>query len=80
MWLGTTKKIMSILAKQHQGIVVMREDNKVPEVIAKGEHFWHGSFSVDGKWMVSDTNWTDHGIHLIHVATKKYKVLCYPNS
>jgi hypothetical protein len=80
MWLGGTKRIMSNLEKEQQGIAVMAENYKEPELFANGEHYWHGSCSMDGKWMVSDTNWPDHGIHIINVATKKHKILCYPNS
>lgn len=80
MWVGSTKKIMSNLEKEYQGIAMMAEHDEAPELIADGEHYWHASCSMDGKWMVSDTNWPDHGIHLINVATRKSKVLCYPNS
>ncbi|MEK3723057.1 oligogalacturonate lyase family protein [Paenibacillus sp. FSL H8-0034] len=80
MWLGGTKRIMSNLEKEQQGIAIMAENYEEPELFVNGEHYWHGSCSMDGEWMVSDTNWPDHGIHLIHTATKKHKVLCYPNS
>lgn len=79
MWLGSTKKIMSNLTSDHRGIAVVGEGDEAPEMYA-GEHFWHGSCSMDGRWMVSDTNWPDHGIQLINVATKKYTTLCYSNS
>lgn len=80
MWVGSTKEIMSNLSGARQGIVVMKEGDAEEELIADGEHFWHGSSSLDGEWMVSDTNWPDHGIQLIHRRTKKYKTLCYSNS
>ncbi|MFE5320837.1 oligogalacturonate lyase family protein [Paenibacillus sp. NPDC056579] len=80
MWIGGTKRIMSNLEKELQGIAVMSEGDAAPEMYVHGEHYWHASSSMDGQWMVSDTNWPDHGIHLLNVATKKHKVLCYPNS
>lgn len=80
MWLGSTGRIMSNLSKERQGIVVLGEGDKEAEYIVNGEHFWHGSCSLDGNWMVSDTNWPDHGIQVINVATKKYKTLCYTGS
>ncbi|WP_028547395.1 PD40 domain-containing protein [Paenibacillus sp. UNC451MF] len=80
MWLGNTGKIMSNLEKQCHGIAVMGEGDEAPELIATGEHFWHAASSRDGQWMVSDTSWPDNGIQLIHVGTKKYATLCYPES
>lgn len=80
MWIAGTKRIMSNLEKDCRGIAVMSEKESEPEIYANGEHYWHGSCSMDGQWMVTDTNCPDHGIHLIHMATKKCKVLCYPDS
>lgn len=80
MWLGNTKKIMTNLEKQYNGIAIMGENDKEPEIIATGEHFWHAASSRDGQWIVSDTSWPDHGIQLLHVGTKKFKPLCYPES
>lgn len=80
MWIAGTKRIMTNLEKEQQGIAVKGEHEQSAELFANGEHYWHGSCSMDGKWLVSDTNWPDHGIHLLNVATKKHKVLCYPNS
>ncbi|WP_028547398.1 oligogalacturonate lyase family protein [Paenibacillus sp. UNC451MF] len=80
MWLGGSKRIMSNLEKEYQGIAVMAELEEAPEMFVNGEHYWHGSCSMDGQWMVSDTNWPDHGIHILNTSTKKHRVLCYPNS
>jgi len=80
MWVGGTGKIMSNLEKAHQGIAVMREGDEQAERLVEGEHFWHASSSLDGEWMVSDTNWPDNGIQIIHIKTKKYKTLCYTGS
>jgi Tol biopolymer transport system component len=80
MWLGSTGSIMSNLEKEYHGIAVMKEGDQAADHLVGGEHFWHGACSMDGKWMVSDTNWPDHGIQLINVATRKYKTLCYSGS
>ncbi|RKN83919.1 oligogalacturonate lyase family protein [Paenibacillus ginsengarvi] len=79
MWLGSTKRIMSNLSSEHRGIAITAEGEEKTELYT-GEHFWHGSCSMDGKWIVSDTNWPDHGIQLMNVATKKYKMLCRSDS
>jgi len=80
MWVGGSGRIMSNLHKEHQGIVTMKEGDAEVERIADGEHFWHASSSLNGQWFVSDTNWPDNGIQIIHADTKKYKTLCYTGS
>jgi oligogalacturonide lyase len=80
MWLGNTQRILTNLNKESQGIAVRGEADKETELIVNGEHFWHAASSRDGEWIVSDTNWPDHGLQLIHVGTKKYATLCLPQS
>lgn len=81
MWVGDTQKIMSNLDSGHWGIVLYGEgDEGKPHVIAKDLHYWHASCSMDGKWMISDTNWPDDGIRIINVATGKVELLCRPGS
>lgn len=80
MWLGHTKRIISNMEKEIQGIYAMAEDETEPEVIAEGQHFWHSASSRDGKWIISDTNWPDNGLFLINVKTKKIAKLCSPDS
>lgn len=80
MWLGPTKRVMTNLTSDRWGISVMGENDLEPETVVTGEHFWHASCSMDGKWMISDTNWPDHGLQLINVRTGKFRALCYPGS
>ena len=36
--------------------------------------------SLDGQWIVSDTNWPDVGLQLIHVESGRYGTLCLSQS
>jgi len=51
-----------------------------PRKLAQGLHFWHSGASWDGEWIVSDTNWPDQGLQLIHVATGHFATLCHPGA
>ncbi len=50
-----------------------------PEKLVQGPYFWHSAGSMDGEWVVADTNWPDCGIQLAHVPTKQFRTLCHPN-
>lgn len=81
MWIGDSKRIMSNLESSCWGISTYREGDAEPEkIVSDGLTCWHGSCSVDGKWMVTDTNWPDNGIHLICPETKKHAKICNSNS
>lgn len=81
MWLCQSKQIMTNLESCCWGIACYGEGEKqVKTIISSDEHFWHASCSRDGKWIVSDTNWPDHGIKLIHAESKKCATLCLSQS
>ena len=48
--------------------------------LCEGPYFWHSGASLDGEWIVSDTNWPDEGLHLIHVPTGHFRFLCRPEA
>ncbi len=54
--------------------------DETPGVIARGPYFWHSGASLDGQWIVADTNWPDEGLQLIHVPTGRFRRLCLPRS
>lgn len=80
MWVGDTKKLMSNRDSDHWGIVLWGEGDREPHVVAKDLHYWHASCSMDGRWMVSDTNWPDDGLRIINVVTEKVELVCRPGS
>jgi Tol biopolymer transport system component len=51
-----------------------------PNRIASGPYFWHSASTLDGEWIVADTNWPDLGLQLVHVPTSRFATLCYPRS
>jgi len=53
------------------------EPGAEPVKRAEGPYFWHSGPSYDGEWIVSDTNWPDCGIQLIHVPTGNFRTLCH---
>lgn len=81
MWIGSSKRIMTNLESSCWGISAYAEgEPQVEKIVSDGLTCWHGSCSVDGTWMVTDTNWPDNGIHIIHPKTKKHAKLCSSNS
>jgi oligogalacturonide lyase len=54
------------------------EEGKEPVRLAQGPYFWHSGPSFDGEWIISDTNWPDEGLQLIHVGTRHFAMLCQP--
>ena len=81
MWIGSSKRIMTNLESSCWGISTFAEgDAQVEKIVSDGLTCWHGSCSMDGQWMVTDTNWPDQGIHVINIASKKHMKLCSSNS
>ena len=56
------------------------EEGKEPRRLCRGPYFWHSGPSFDGEWIVSDTNWPDDGLQLIHVPTGYFRTLCHPRA
>jgi oligogalacturonide lyase len=76
-WLGNTGKWQSTQLPPGRAVQIMEPDAEEVEIIAEGPYFWHCGSSLDGKWIVADSNWPDEGLWLINVATKKRERLCY---
>jgi len=55
----------------------LAERGSEPRKLVQGPYFWHSGASWNGEWIVSDTNWPDQGLQLIHVPTGHYATLCY---
>lgn len=56
-------------------IMVQRLGDK-PGKLVEGPYFWHSGASFDGDWIVSDTNWPDVGLQLVHVRSRHVRTLC----
>lgn len=75
-WLGGTGRVQGPLAAPARGIGSIAPDETELKLVAGGSSFWHAASSLDGKWIVSDTNWPDVGIQLVHVESGRYACLC----
>jgi len=80
-WLGKTGRIQGCGYFPNRALSAIGIGEKEPTTIASGgPYFWHSASTLDGKWIIADTNWPDEGLQLICVPTGKYKTLCYPGS
>ena len=76
-WLGSTGHYQCCSKWPHHALHIMRRGATELETIATGPYFWHSGASLDGKWVVADTNFPDKGLWLVHTGTKKKERLCY---
>ena len=74
--LGRTGHIQGTGYPPHRCIWVVEEGGG-PYKLVSGPYFWHSGASYDGEWIVSDTNWPDVGLQLIHVPTRRFRTLCH---
>ncbi|HRU24893.1 MAG TPA: hypothetical protein P5569_13170 [Candidatus Latescibacteria bacterium] len=58
----------------------LAHEGKPAERLVEGPYFWHSAASFDGEWIVSDTNWPDEGIKLVHVPTRHWRTLCHAHA
>jgi hypothetical protein len=81
-WLDQTDVMQGTLLPPGHAIVSASPNSAPHEVAAavSGPYYWHSAPSSDGQWIVSDTNWPDIGIQLIHVPTGHFRTLCMSDS
>ena len=58
----------------------LAENGQEPRKLCEGPYFWHSGASMDGEWIIADTNWPDQGLQLIHVPTGNFRTLCHPGA
>ncbi len=73
--LGRTSLIQGTGQPPHRCIWIA-EAEKEPYKLVEGPYFWHSGASFDAEWIVSDTNWPNEGLKLIHVPTRRWRSLC----
>jgi hypothetical protein len=77
-WLGGTGKVQGCALFPICAILVASCGQRDPEPLVEGPYFWHSSATLDGEWIVADTNWPDEGLQLVNVRTRRFRTLCYP--
>jgi oligogalacturonide lyase len=78
--LGRTGIHQGCAMPPHRAIVTMDVGQDEGEVLCEGPYFWHSSASLDGEWIVADTNWPNEGIQLVNVASGRFTTLIRPDN
>ena len=83
-WIGTTGRILSTLVEDSEvgNLVTIAEGDEKPTVVARGASFCHPNASRDGRWFVSDTNYTNQRGEIMvgSLKTGRYRLLCNSGS
>ncbi|MBN1352233.1 hypothetical protein JXJ21_22745 [candidate division KSB1 bacterium] len=79
-WLGETGKMQGTLLPPGHALVTYKEGDASPEALTEGRYYWHSGASRDAQWIVSDTNWPQEGIFLLHIPSKTVSYVCNPRS
>ncbi|NOY79271.1 MAG: hypothetical protein GXO76_15570, partial [Calditrichaeota bacterium] len=81
-WMGETGRVLTTMDYPRRAIVSIADGEPREQVIVESGdvYFWHAGVSEDGQWIVSDSNWPDRGLFLIHAATGHLKKLCNDGS
>ncbi|OQB39313.1 MAG: Protein TolB [Candidatus Latescibacteria bacterium ADurb.Bin168] len=74
--LGNTSKIQGPSQPPHRCIWIA-EAGTEPYRLVEGPYFWHAGASYDAEWILSDTNWPDQGLQLVHVPSRRFRTLCH---
>lgn len=81
MFVGNTKKILSTLCHPVGAMLLAGPGDAGPTTVVEAPvYFWHAAVSMDGQWAVSDTNWPDVGLQLVHIPSGRYETLCMSDS
>ncbi|MBI5095542.1 MAG: hypothetical protein HZB26_24305 [Candidatus Hydrogenedentes bacterium] len=75
-WFGKTGLMQGTLVPPGAALVTVREGDPEPVILAEGRYYWHSSASVDAQWIISDTNWPQEGLFLLHVPTRTVTYVC----
>jgi oligogalacturonide lyase len=79
-WVGSTDRLMGCLLTPERGINWIGPEETEPQTIATGVYFLHGSSSRDGEWIITDTNWPNIGLQLVHVPSGRFQTVCLDRS
>ena len=79
-WFGTTGKMQGPLILPGHAIATFKEGDEEPTILTEGRYYWHSSSSRDAQWIISDTNWPQEGLYLLHVPSGTVNYVCDPGS
>ncbi len=75
-WLHGTGRVQGCALPPDRAILVQGAGEEKPTALCRGPYFWHSASSLDGQWIVSDTNWPNEGLQLVHVPSGRFALLC----
>jgi oligogalacturonide lyase len=75
--LGTSGLHQGCATLPKRAILTMAEGEDEARSLVEGPYFWHSSASMDGKWIVADTNWPNMGVQLVCVPTRRFDTLIH---
>jgi oligogalacturonide lyase len=78
--LGTSGLHQGCAVLPTRAILTMAEGDEEAVPLVEGPYFWHSSGSIDGDWIVADTNWPNEGIQLICVKTRRFGTLLHAHN
>ena len=76
--LGTSGLWQGCALPPEQALLLLKPGMDEPETLVEGPYFWHSSASLDGEWIVADTNWPNEGVQLVNVKTRRFCRLLHP--
>jgi len=79
-FLGRSSDLQGCALPPDRALLRLGVGEETPRPVASGPYFWHSASTLDGEWIVADTNWPDCGLQLVHVPTGRFGTLCYPRS
>lgn len=75
-WFGETGLMQGTLVPPGHALATYREGDAEPVILTEGRYYWHSSASRDAQWIISDTNWPQEGLYLLHVPTRTVSYVC----
>ena len=75
-WVGDTDRMQGALLTPDHGLSWIGPEETEPQIVATGPYFSHSSASLDGEWIVGDTNWPNIGLQLVHIPSGRFQTLC----
>ncbi len=79
-WFGSTGKMQGTLLPPGKALALCGEADLEPTILAEDRYYWHSAPSSDAQWIVSDTNWPQEGLYLLHVPTGRVSYVCDPRA
>lgn len=78
--LGRSGLFQACAMPPDRAVLLLGPDEGEPHALVEGPYFWHSSGSLDGEWIIADTNWPNEGLQLVCVKTRRFRTLVHPGN